>query len=44
MKACKLCGGVLELLGALGWLKHYRCRHCGMMFTRKARRPRKAVK
>ncbi len=27
---CKLCGGRLHFLGALGDLKHYLCRQCGM--------------
>ena len=27
---CKVCGGALTLLGALGSLFHYRCRDCGM--------------
>jgi hypothetical protein len=31
---CKLCGGLLMLLGQLGLLKHYRCRNCGMGWTR----------
>lgn len=26
---CKLCGGLLILLGKLGLLLHYRCRDCG---------------
>ncbi len=39
MKTCKLCGGPLGLLGALGSMKHYRCRDCGMNFS-KMTRPR----
>lgn len=27
---CRLCGGVLALLGVLGRLAWYRCRDCGM--------------
>ncbi len=38
MPKCKLCGGVLQLLGRLACLLHYRCRDCGMMFTKKSRR------
>ena len=32
--ACKLCGGHLQKLGALGNREHLRCQHCGMMFSR----------
>ncbi len=35
---CKLCGGQLEVLGILGWLKHLKCRACGMLFSRKIRK------
>jgi hypothetical protein len=38
------CGGDWHLLGCLGSLAHYRCRHCGMQYSRdlaaKARRKR----
>lgn len=48
MKLCRLCGGDLALLGALGNLKHYRCIHCGMQFNKMIRRrwdaPRKEAK
>ncbi|KKM66061.1 hypothetical protein LCGC14_1484960 [marine sediment metagenome] len=30
MDTCYLCGGLLELLGTLGRLAHYRCIDCGM--------------
>jgi tRNA(Ile2) C34 agmatinyltransferase TiaS len=35
MKRCKVCGGVLEILGKLGRLTWYRCRNCGMEFSEK---------
>ncbi len=28
---------LLELMGRLGWLLHYRCRQCGLWYTRKSR-------
>lgn len=34
MRTCRLCGGLLYLLGVLGKLKWYRCRHCGMEFSK----------
>ena len=34
---CKLCGGLLELLGQLGCLKWFRCRDCGMECSRQVR-------
>jgi hypothetical protein len=34
---CRLCGGDLEYLGALGHLRWFRCRACGMQFSRKVR-------
>jgi uncharacterized protein YbaR (Trm112 family) len=30
---CPLCGGFLELLGALGWLVWVRCENCGAEFS-----------
>lgn len=32
MTDCPVCSGPGELLGRLGRLEHYRCRHCGAMF------------
>lgn len=32
---CPLCGGPPTLLGALGHRLHYRCRNCGMSWSRK---------
>jgi tRNA(Ile2) C34 agmatinyltransferase TiaS len=37
---CPACDGPGFLLGGLGNLTHYRCRDCGVDFSRKAR-PRK---
>ncbi len=37
---CRLCGGILCLLGQLGLRKHYRCRNCGMDWSKESR-PRK---
>ncbi len=34
---CSLCGGDLGLLGKLGRLLWYKCRHCGMLFSRKSK-------
>lgn len=34
MTRCALCSGPLALLGELGNLRHYRCRHCGADWTR----------
>ena len=34
---CKICGGDLECLGKLGTLNHYRCRQCGMMYSKKSK-------
>ena len=31
---CQLCRGLLMLLGVLGHLKWFRCRNCGMQFSR----------
>jgi hypothetical protein len=36
---CRLCGGLLCLLGQLGLLAWFRCRDCGMQFS-KTRKPR----
>lgn len=30
MKKCKLCGGILAFLGALGRMEYFRCLNCGM--------------
>lgn len=35
---CSLCGGTLILLGQLGRLAWYRCRACGMEFSRELKR------
>lgn len=35
MRKCRLCGGILMLLGSLGKRKHYRCRNCGMDWSYK---------
>jgi hypothetical protein len=35
--ACGLCGGPLVLLGKLGDRKHYRCRNCGMGWSKPAK-------
>lgn len=32
---CQLCGGVLVLLGLLGNLAWFRCRQCGMEFSKR---------
>ena len=32
-RRCKLCGGLLCLLGVLGRLTWFRCRACGMQFS-----------
>lgn len=34
---CNLCYGPAELQGSLGSAKQYRCRNCGMWFTRYAK-------
>lgn len=40
-RTCPACSAESEFLGSLGMLQHYRCRACGMMWNRKAkRRPR----
>lgn len=31
---CSICGGFLELLGKLGKLYWFRCRNCGMEFSK----------
>jgi hypothetical protein len=36
-RQCGLCGGELILLGTLGNRRHYRCRACGMDWSRKVR-------
>jgi len=33
MKICKLCEGSLYLLGILGNIAWFRCRHCGVEFS-----------
>jgi rubredoxin len=40
---CSLCNYYLELLGQLGKTKQYRCRGCGMIFSRAARQPKPPV-
>jgi hypothetical protein len=30
---CFICNGVLEILGTMGNLVHYRCSCCGMQFS-----------
>jgi DNA-directed RNA polymerase subunit RPC12/RpoP len=40
--ACKLCGGTLQLLGQLGRLAWYRCRHCGIEVSKEFRRESKS--
>lgn len=32
-RECPQCGGTLFWLGQLGRLTHWRCRHCGAMFS-----------
>ena len=32
-RTCQLCGGVLGILGHLGRLTHWLCRHCGMLYS-----------
>lgn len=39
---CQMCGGSLVLLGALGAVNWYRCRNCGMQFSRRI--PMKTLK
>jgi len=34
MAKCPLCGGQGILLGVLGLLRHFRCRACGMMWSK----------
>ena len=36
-KRCKICGGDLIHFGKLGTLNHYKCRHCGMMFSKESK-------
>ena len=38
---CQLCGGTLMLLGQLGRLAWYRCRHCGFDFSKEFKRREK---
>lgn len=38
---CKICGGPLMELGSLGRRKHYRCRNCGIDFSKMGRAPRR---
>jgi tRNA(Ile2) C34 agmatinyltransferase TiaS len=37
---CSICGGYGVLLGTLGFLDWFRCRSCGMDFSREADRGR----
>ncbi len=37
---CKLCGGQKQILGSLGWTRHYRCRDCGAESSQAVRRPK----
>jgi tRNA(Ile2) C34 agmatinyltransferase TiaS len=41
---CPECSGTLEFIGALGLLRHFRCRSCGMMFNRKVRNVHRKVR
>lgn len=41
---CPMCGGPGVLLGVLGLLKHFRCRNCGMMWSKAKKAPRNWVK
>lgn len=38
---CPNCPGHGDLLGALGNLRHYRCRDCGWAFSNQRRAPRR---
>lgn len=38
LRHCQLCGGFLYLLGQLGNLQWFRCRDCGMEFSREVGR------
>lgn len=35
--SCPICGGLAEVLGVLGNLKHLRCRSCGAQFSRRVK-------
>lgn len=39
---CGMCGGVLIFLGQLGLIRHYRCRQCGMVISRRIKAERGA--
>ena len=37
---CQICSGQLLLIGKLGFVKHFQCRHCGMSFSKKPKKNR----